>query len=194
MDFLVMSQNKKFYDYPMHDHEFWEILLNIEGSGTAIIDKQKYDFCPGTIFCIRPGIRHSKKAEDGFIDGSILLSDFCFKSEKENVLVFQDDARHSFYSLFMLAYEYPLNQATDIYAERFLRSILDAMQNLLCHWKDSTYKNPEVLRVKKYWATTSAISIFLSMMSLAVLPIRQTIFGSFLKNSADALRSSILTS
>ena len=149
MDFLVMSQNKKFYDYPMHDHEFWEILLNIEGSGTAIIDKQKYDFCPGTIFCIRPGIRHSKKAEDGFIDGSILLSDFCFKSEKENVLVFQDDARHSFYSLFRLAYEYPLNQATDIYAERFLRSILDAMQNLLCHWKDSTYKNPEVLRVKK---------------------------------------------
>lgn len=152
MDFLIMSQNKKFYDYPAHSHEFWEILLNIEGNGIANVDDREYVFGPGTIFCIRPGTMHSKKAENGFIDGSIMLNDFCFESEKENILVFQDDERQSFYSLYKLAFDYPLNPATDVYGERFLRSILDAMQNLLCHWKNSTCIDSEVLRVQKILA------------------------------------------
>lgn len=149
MNFMIASQNKKFYDYPSHRHAFWEMLINIEGSGTAIIDGQSYDFYPGTIFCIRPGIPHSKYAENGFIDGSILLMDFCMDSDPGNVFVFQDDDRNSFYSLFRLALDYPVDPATDVYAERFLRSVLDAMQNLLCHWKNANCKNPEVLRVQK---------------------------------------------
>lgn len=149
MDFLVISKNEKFYEYPQHSHDYWEILLNIEGSGTAYIENREYTFKPGTIFCIRPGTQHGKKAKDGFIDGAFMLSDFCFESEAENVLVFQDDERKSFYSLFKLAYEYPMNPATDMYGERFLRCIVDAVQNLLCHWKDDTYKNADVLRVQK---------------------------------------------
>ncbi len=152
MDFFVMGQNKKFYYYPLHQHDYWEVLLNIEGNGIAVIDGKEYSFCPGTIFCIRPGIRHSKKAEEGFIDGGFLLDDFCFKSEPDNVLVFQDDDRQSFYSLFKLAHGYPMNPAMDVYGEHFLRSILDAMQNLLCHWKYVTYKNADVLRVQKVLA------------------------------------------
>lgn len=152
MDFLMMSQNKKFYDYPSHYHEYWEVLLNIEGRGITVVDGQEYDFRPGTIFCIRPGVIHSKKAGEGFVDGGILISDFCFESEKDNILVFQDDERQSFYSLFKLAFEYPMNPATDVYGERFLRSILDAMQNLLCHWKDNTYKNADILHVQKILA------------------------------------------
>ncbi len=149
MNFLIASQNKKFYDYPSHSHAFWEMLLNIEGTGTAVINGITYDFQPGTIFCIRPGIMHSKHADDGFVDGSILLMDFCLESDPENVFVFQDDERNSFYSLFKLALDYPLDPTTDVFAERFLRSILDAMQNLLCHWKHANCKNPEVLRVQK---------------------------------------------
>lgn len=152
MDFLVMSQNKKFYQYPPHFHEFWEILLNMEGAGTALVDGQEYAFGPGTIFCIRPECVHSKQSEEGFVDGSILVRDFCFAGEEEKVLVFEDDERSSFYLLFRLAYEYPMNPATDVYGERFLRSILDAMQNLLCHWRNDTCKNPDVLYVQKVLA------------------------------------------
>lgn len=149
MNFLIASQNKKFYNYPSHSHAFWEMLLNIEGSGTAVIDGETYDFQPGTIFCIRPGTMHSKSADDGFVDGSILLMDFCLESDPGNVFLFQDDERNSFYSLFQLALDYPLDPSTDVFAERFLRSVLDAMQNLLCHWKHVNCKNPEVLRVQK---------------------------------------------
>ncbi|MBQ9031572.1 MAG: HAD-IA family hydrolase [Parasporobacterium sp.] len=152
MDFFVMSQNKKIYDYPTHSHEMWEILLNLEGSGTAVIGEQTYEFRPGTIFCIRPGIPHSKKSRKGFIDGSVLIRDFCFKSEPEDVLVFQDDERRTFDSLFRVAFEYPLNPSTDVYAERFLRCVVDAMQNLLSHWKQATLLNPEVIRAQKLLA------------------------------------------
>ena len=152
MNFFVMSQNRRFYEYPPHRHDFWEVLLNIEGRGTAVVDGREYEFCPGTIFCIRPGSVHSKKSDEGFVDGSVLVGDFCFDSQEEDGLVFQDDERQSFYLLFKLAFEYPLNPATDTYGERFLRSILDAMQNLLCHWKDDIGKNKEVLYVQNVLA------------------------------------------
>lgn len=151
MDFLVMSQNKKFYEYPSHYHEYWEILLNMEGSGTAVVDGREYEFHPGTIFCIPPECVHSKCSGEGFVDGSILVKDFCFDGE-EGVLIFQDDERRSFELLFQVAYEYPMNPATDAYGERFLRSILDAMQNLLCHWRNDTCKNVEVRYVQKVLA------------------------------------------
>lgn len=151
MDFLVMSQNKRFYAYPPHFHEFWEVLLNMEGAGTALVNGREYSFGPGTIFCIRPECVHSKQSQEGFVDGSILVGDFCFEEEEEDVLVFQDDERQSFYLLFKLAYEYPMNPATDTYGERFLRSILDAMQNLLCHWRNNV-KHPDVLRAQKVLA------------------------------------------
>ncbi len=153
MDFLVMTQNKKFYDYPSHYHEYWEVLFNMEGSGTALINGREYGFCPGTIFCIRPGIRHSKRSSEGFVDGSILIRDFCFESEEEDIFVFQDDERQSFSLLFRLGYEFPMNPATDLYGEQFLRSLLDAMQNLLRHWREDAGKNKEVLHVQKALAS-----------------------------------------
>ena len=149
MDFYVMSQNKKIYDYPPHSHEMWEVLLNLTGNGIATINDEIFDFHPGTIFCIRPGIEHCKKSDKGFVDGCILIRDFCFDSEPEDVLVFEDDERHSIESLFRVAYGYPVNPGTDIYGERFLRSVVDAIQNLLSHWKQSELKNPEILKVQK---------------------------------------------
>lgn len=149
MDFLVMTQNQKFYNYPPHYHEYWEILLNIEGEGAATVDGREYPFCPGTVFCIRPGILHSKSSEEGFVDGSILIRDFCFEAEEENLFLFQDDERQSLYHLFRLGYEFPMNPATDLYGEQFLRSLLDAMQNLLRHWRHDAGKNRDVLYVQK---------------------------------------------
>ena len=115
MDFLVMCQNIRYFEYPMHCHNYWEILYNIDGEGTAIINGQKYPFYKGTIFCIHPGIPHTKFSDNGFIDGSILIEDFCFKSHDESVLIFQDDEHQSLFTLFKLAHEHPHNPLTDVY-------------------------------------------------------------------------------
>ena len=149
MDIFVMGQNKVFYDYPAHSHDLWEILINIKGDGTAVIDGKPCPFHPGTIFCLRPGTMHAKQAQDGFVDGGFLMSDFCFKNLPGNVFVFQDDAQQSIYTLYKLAFQYPFNPSTDVYGERFIRSILDAIQNLLSHWMDDTGKSRDVLMVRK---------------------------------------------
>ena len=153
MDFYVMSQNKKIYEYPPHSHEMWEVLLNIEGNGISRINGQAYEFHPGTIFCIRPGVVHSKQSEEGFVDGCVLIRDFCFKDAQEDVLEFHDDERGTFYSLFRVAFQYPMDPSQDVYGERFLRSVVDAMQDLLGHWKQSNQLNPEVVRVQRILAT-----------------------------------------
>ena len=149
MNFLVMNRNQKFHEYPLHKHDYWEILYNFEGQGYAMVDGRRYDFEPGTIFCIRPQTLHGKYSKDEFADGSILCRECCFEAENENVFVFQDDEQQSFFALFKLAYEFPKNPASDVYAERFLNSIVDAMQNLLRFWKSDTYKDEEVLKVQK---------------------------------------------
>lgn len=149
MDIYVMGQNKLFYDYPPHSHDLWEILINIKGHGTAVIDGQPCEFSPGTIFCLRPGTVHSKSSAGGFMDGSILIGDFCFQNESGNLFVFQDDANRSIYTLYKLACEFPQNPAEDVFGERYIRSILDAMQNLLSHWRNDIGKDPEVRRIQK---------------------------------------------
>ena len=152
MDYFFMSKKQKLLEFPSHKHEFWEVLLNLEGEGIAVIDDTEYPFYPGTIFCIRPGVYHSKRSEEGFVDGSVLIPDFCFQNEADDVHVFQDDERQSFASLFNIALEYPMNPGTDIYAERFLHSIADAMQNLLRHWKNTSAYSPEVHAAQKLMA------------------------------------------
>lgn len=181
MDFLVMSKEEKFYDYPPHHHDFWEVIINIEGSGTATIDDKTYPFRPGTIFCIHPGITHRKASPEGYVDGSVLIGDFCFKEDTSPVLVFQDDSRQSFYSLFKLAYAFPINPATDVYAERFLRSIVDAMQNLLSHWRNATGKNAHVLRVQKILADHVADTDFDINEAIRSTPYSSNYFRALFK-------------
>jgi len=152
LNIYVMGQNKLFYDYPPHSHDLWEILINIEGHGTAVIDGQAYEYSPGTVFCLRPGTVHSKTSAEGFMDCSILTGDCCFQNESGNLFIFQDDANQSVYTLYKLARDFPKNPTEDIYGERYIRSIIDAIQNLLSHWKEDIGKDPEVRRIQKILA------------------------------------------
>ena len=69
-----------------------------------------------------------------------------FEAENENVFVFQDDEQQSFFALFKLAYEFPKNPASDVYAERLLNSIVEMRCKIFCvSWKSDT-----VLKMKKF--------------------------------------------
>ncbi len=48
-----------------HKHSFYEILLYIEGKGTACTSMGNYRFAPGSILIIPPGVTHSTKSESG---------------------------------------------------------------------------------------------------------------------------------
>ena len=88
---------------PSHRHNLWEIILNLEGSGTAFMGDEEYDFYPGTIFCLSPYIPHCKTSSGKFKDIYIMLEELPFN---DDVLVFSDDDDKSFETLMVLAYKY----------------------------------------------------------------------------------------
>ena len=51
-----------------HQHDCWEIVLDLNGTGQTIVDGVPYDFAPGKILCIPPNGVHSKMASKGFSD------------------------------------------------------------------------------------------------------------------------------
>ena len=89
------SSPKVFVDFPSHQHNVWEILLCLQGTGTANIAGQEYLFREGTIFCIPPMTPHSKHSKDGYTDLSLFTADFT-PPDLNRTLVFQDDADGSF--------------------------------------------------------------------------------------------------
>lgn len=57
-----------YTDFPTHEHDCYEIILNVEGAGSAEIGGKEYPFSPGTIHVIPPHTPHRKQAEQGFRD------------------------------------------------------------------------------------------------------------------------------
>ena len=152
MDYMIMPENRPFFTYPEHIHGYWEILFQLEGSGTAVFDGENYAFRPGTVFCIRPGVAHAKRVDEGMapsVDGSILVRECCFEDSPEKVLVFQDDAGGAFRSLYSLASRFAADRPAGVYADRYLHSLIAAMQDLLCCWKDMDRVPREVARIRR---------------------------------------------
>ena len=135
MDFLFGNKDTRRFDFPLHDHGYWEIILGLEGHGVLLADGVTYDFHPGMIACIRPGVLHTRTSPGGYIDGAVLTRDFCFQHLPDPVLFFHDDANQSFLALYRLGQRYADDPNPDSPATRFRRSILAAMQNLLRHWR-----------------------------------------------------------
>ena len=64
----VGASPRVFTDFPSHEHDCYEIILNVEGTGNARIGERDYPFSPGTIQVIPPHTPHRKMAEAGFRD------------------------------------------------------------------------------------------------------------------------------
>ncbi|MEK6796103.1 MAG: AraC family transcriptional regulator [Spirochaetota bacterium] len=48
---------------PMHQHDEWEIVVYLEGSGTSVIEGVSHPFSAGTVVCIPPGHEHNDNGE-----------------------------------------------------------------------------------------------------------------------------------
>jgi AraC-like DNA-binding protein len=142
----IDKSSRRYRSFPLHNHDFWEITVNLAGSGTASVDGQDYSFHKGTIFCVGPGILHNKVSAEGFIDGSLMLQDFIpFGSAR--VYRLEDDAHGSFQSLFSLAFDIVMKNGPN--AQAIINSLADTMYQLLVSWSASGYRNPSVERFQK---------------------------------------------
>ncbi len=89
---------------PLHRHDSWEIVLNVSGTGEALVEGQSYPFEAGTIMCIPPGLEHLKQSENGFNDlyfhTDALPDSARFPTDRPVLL--RDDAGKSFETLIRL--------------------------------------------------------------------------------------------
>ncbi len=142
MEIMYIDKSPRVYrSFPQHKHDFWEITVNLAGSGMATVDGQEYPFKPGSIFCVGPGILHSKVSGEGFIDGSLMLQDFIpFGSSL--VYCLQDDALGSFQYLFSLMFDIVMKNGPN--AQAIINALADAMYQLMMGWSATGSRNPTV--------------------------------------------------
>ena len=132
MELLLINKSPRLYrTYPYHTHKSWEVILCMEGEGTALIAGRVYPFCPGTIFCIPPGTPHKKTAERGYTDGCMFLDGF-EPLAAQGVAVCEDDAANSFARLFELTFETSLRGGPN--AKGIVQALVLAMYQLLAGW------------------------------------------------------------
>ncbi len=128
----------------MHSHDYWEIVLNTEGCGTANIGGETYAFSPGSIFCIPPHTPHGKWAENGFYDLYFHTDPTPFlKTENNRPLCLQDDAEKSMENLLriLLRTHYRKPSSADTLLFR-------AVMQLLSEWISEGQSDPAIERVE----------------------------------------------
>lgn len=94
-----------FQYFHQHEHDEWEITVNLEGEGHVLMGGRQYAYGPGTILCCPPKVPHTKFSKNGFRDAYLLPSVFPLAAalKEQGCLVFQDDAEKSFETLMLMA-------------------------------------------------------------------------------------------
>ena len=131
---FVNLSNEVYHTFPMHQHGYWEVLLNLRGKGVATIGEAEYPFREGTIFCIPPGVLHRKESEDGFTDATLFVKDYQPIGGRA-VDRFEDDADQTFQSLLRMAYAVHAKHAPNQTA--VLNAMGAVFYQLLVGWNDA---------------------------------------------------------
>lgn len=57
--------------YPLHQHNYWEVMYYLEGSGYLATDEEPIPFSKGSILIVPPNVMHGSVSEEGFINIAI---------------------------------------------------------------------------------------------------------------------------
>ena len=103
MPFLLVGTSQNvFYHHRAHKHSRFEMILNLEGSGSIKIGDETSLFYPGSVHLIPPCTMHEKNSEDGFRDIYIQLdswNDSPHGWSPRHFLTFSDDEEKTIESL-----------------------------------------------------------------------------------------------
>ena len=103
MPFLLVGTSQNvFYHHRAHKHSRFEMILNLEGSGSIKIGDETSLFYPGSVHLIPPCTMHEKNSEDGFRDIYIQLdswNDSPHGWNPRHFLTFSDDEEKTIESL-----------------------------------------------------------------------------------------------
>lgn len=125
MEVIEIGKSKQIYkEFPEHQHGYWEVILNLEGSGQMYIDTDTWPFEVGDIFVIPPYTVHRKTSPDGFIDISMFIRDFRPVGGM-SIQHFRDDAYGSIQKTMEMAYVFAKSE------NEYDRSVLNVTGDLV---------------------------------------------------------------
>ncbi|RCX09926.1 AraC-like protein [Anaerobacterium chartisolvens] len=143
MEIVTVGKSMQVYNsFPVHQHGYWEVILNLQGTGTATIDNKEYSFKEGTIFYIPPETPHRKVSEEGFMDACLFIKDFT-PLNNEKIGIFQDDVSQTFRNLILLAFDIFIKNITN--ANSILNSLGETMYQLLVSFNTETQKRNSLI-------------------------------------------------
>lgn len=133
---LVGASPNRLIDYEPHSHDCFEIIVNTEGEGIAVIGEKEYQFSPGTVHVIPPGTAHQKTAPDGFRDiymrtDTLNRTDAPRKKERilTEPLILSDDSCHTMTGLLsILLSRYLIQKETDAMTETLYNAVLQMIE------------------------------------------------------------------
>lgn len=85
------KSGKTLKTHSPHSHRDWELIYNISGSGTMLIEGTAYPFAPGSVILCPPNAIHVKSSEEGFEDCYLGISGWNLPPA---VYVLEDDHEH----------------------------------------------------------------------------------------------------
>ncbi len=133
-----------------HSHELWEISVNVLGEGKTWIGEECYSFTEGTILCIPPGMEHSKRSQEGFVDYYFHTEEFLTADNRQvpadRPVLLQDDSEKSFERLVRLFLN--LHYQKKLEERPVVLSLFRAAMQLLAAWMAGGSAVPLVDQVK----------------------------------------------
>ena len=106
MEVVTMGKSKHLLkSFPVHQHGYWEILINLTGTGDMTIGETKYTFREGDIFLIPPDIPHGKVSEQGFEDMCMFVKNMRPIGET-GIRLILDDEQKTIENLMRIAYRF----------------------------------------------------------------------------------------
>jgi len=121
---LAMTKSNLNKDYPMHCHDFNELVIILRGHGTHRFNKISHPLYPGMVFVVTPQDRH------GYYDNQNLFLMNVIMYEKDMLSILQDlKTMAGYHSLFMGQYENPENRSINIH--QFTASEIQSVKEML---------------------------------------------------------------
>lgn len=100
--YLAGTSRMTLTQSPEHRHDYYEVILNIEGEGLSTIGEEQYPFTPDTIHIIPPNVAHKKESELGFQDIYFISNSTYFRNYsalQNRPIVLHDDKEHTLQKL-----------------------------------------------------------------------------------------------
>lgn len=109
-NYFVGTSERLLKEFEAHEHDTWEVILNLEGCGVIEIGNSTYEYRPGTVICIPPGMLHKKYSQEGFRDVFIWTDYFpgIEKGKEKRIYIFSDSEENSLRSLMLLLLQFHL--------------------------------------------------------------------------------------